>query len=248
MPTPDYTSAAAGYKALLTAQGRNNSSADVNNNEQFDRDNLLHFVEENFQSNGEGVSIERFRALLHTLIKSVRVQRDDYSRQILANRAFRVASSATNRNYIPSPYYGFMHSYWSTFFVGTFSSTTLPNVGASNGNSFPLTPMDCWDLKSSGFVQNSTSTGEIHIWMAYADPDDATNTNMQNLVFIGETTVDCAITDTDYPYAIQHTGKIPVGKKIIMFVRNSGHTSGTETLYVSNTLMFSSHNSNYSQS
>ena len=247
MPT-DYTSAAAGYKALLNAQGRNNSSADVSNNEQFDRDNLLHFLEENFQSNGKGVSIERFRALLHALIKSVRVQKDDYSRQILVNRACRVASSTSNRNYIPSSYYGFMYSYWSTFFVGTFSDTTLPSIGAQNGNSFPHTPLDCWDLKSEGFVQNSTSTGEVHIWMGYADPDDATNTNMQNLVFIGQTTVDCAITDTDYPYAIQHTGKIPQGKKIIMFVRNSGWTSGTETLYVSNTMTFSTHNSNYSQS
>jgi hypothetical protein len=247
MPTPDYTSQAAGYKALLNGQNRNNASADVSANEQFDRDNLLHFLEENFKTNGNGVSIENFRALMHTLIKSVRVQKDDYSKQILVNRAFRILSSSAGRSYFPSPYYGFMYGYWSTFFTGTFSSTTLPSVGASNGNSFPLTPMDCWDLKSSGFVQNSTSTGDIHIWMAYADPDDATNTNMQNLVFIGETTVNCAITDTDYPYSIQHVGKIPQGKKIIMLVRNAGWTSSTETLYISNSLVFSSHNSNYSQ-
>lgn len=247
MPT-DYTSTAAGYKALLSAQGRNNASAAVNNNEQFDRDNLLHFLEENFQSNGQGVSIERFRALLHVLIKSVRVQKDDYSRQILVNRACRIATSSTTRNYCPSAYYGFMYSYWSTFFTGTFSSTTLPSIGAQNGNAFPTTPFDCWDLKSEGFVQNSTTTGDVHIHMCYADPDDASNTNMQNVVFIGQTTVNCAVTDTDYPYAIQHTGKIPQGKKIIMLVRNAGWTSGTETLYFSNTITFSTHNSNYSQS
>lgn len=247
MPTPDYTSQSEVYRGLLNGQNRNNASAAVSNNDQFDRDNLLHFLEENFQSNGQGVSIEKFRALIHTLIKSVNVQKDDYSRQVLCCRSARVSSAATNRSYFVSPYYGFMYTYWSTYFVGTFDESTLPSVSASNGPAFPSLPLDAWDLTATGTIQNASSTGDVQIFMCYADMDDATNANLQNTTFIGTTTVDCAITDTDYAWTIQFSGKIPKGKKILTFVRNAGWAAGNEILYFNQNITFSTHNTNYSQ-
>lgn len=247
MPTQDYTSVAGAYKAMFTGQGRSNASATISANEQFDRDNLLHFVEDNFKTNGQGVEIEKFRALMHVLIKSIRVQKDDFSKIVLLSRSARIASSNAGRSYFPSPYYGYSYTSWTTFLTGSFDNTTMPSFGAQNGNSFPETPFEIWDLLSQGRVQNSTSTGEVVITMYYCDPDDATNANFQNVTYIGQATVDCAVTDTDYPWAIQHVGAIPSNKKILTFVQNTGYTSGTEQIYFSQVMSCSTHNSNYSQ-
>jgi hypothetical protein len=248
MPTQDYTTVAAAYKAFFSTQNRSGSSAEVSANEQFDRDNLLHYLEENFKTNGGGVSLEKFRALMHTLIKSVKVQKDDFSVDVLLSRACRIASASTSRNYFPSSYYGYLYNYWSTFESGDLSDTTLPTVSAAYGNSFPETPFELWDLQGKGYIQNSSSTGEVTITMYYCDPDDATNGNFQNVVYVGADTVDCVITDTDYAWNIQGSGRIPSNKKILTFVRNDGWTASTETLYFSQTLTYSKHNASYTQS
>lgn len=237
----DYTDSASSYKQKFTAQGRSNASAAITANEQQDRDNLLYFIENNFQTNVKGgITAENLRAFLHILVKSVRTQADDKSYVVIGNRGGRVSTSDAGRYYYGSSSTGY----------NTFSSytTNLANLSAAYSFNSIRAPFQLFNVSCKGTIQNATSTGDVCIKMYYSDQDDGTNTYVQNLTLIGTTTVDCAITDTSYDYAINSTVNVPEGKLIWCLVENTGHGSGTEYLYFTHCVFATRHSANWTSS
>lgn len=238
----DYTDSASSYNQKFLGQGRSNDSAALTGNEQQDRDNLLYFIENNFQTNVKGgITAENLRAFLHILVKSVRTQKDDKSFVIVGNRGGRIATSAAGRYYYGSSSSGYtvMSSY----------TTNLSNIPAqSSFNSFRA-PFELYGVSCKGTIHNTSATGDVCIKMYYSDQDDGTNTYVQNLTLIGTTTVDCAIIDTSYDFNIATTVKVPEGKLIWLLIENTGHGgSVTETLYFQSTIFATRHSPNWTSS
>lgn len=251
MATPNYTDQASSYKDKFNAQGRSNDSASVTANEQFDRDNLLHFIEENFKTNVKGgVKVENIRAFLHTLVKSSEIIADDKTFGCLAAGSFRVSATANNRWYFGSATYGWAYFSWSQFITTALSSSTTPVINGQFVHLGIEVPFEIFDVKISGTVINSSQTGDVDIIAFYTDQDNGTDTNLQNATFIGEDTVDCAVLSTGYDFSVSaSTGsKIPQGKKIFIFVKATSHTSGSDFIRVSWNISYSKRSTNYSAS
>jgi len=242
MPTTDnYTTTAASYKNLFQGQGRTNAPAAVNANEQYDRDNLLHFIEDKFKSNVKGgFSLINLRAFLHTLVKSIRNQADDKSYVVIGNRGGRVSTGDAGRFYYGSSGSGY----------NTFSSYTSNELSLSAQDSFNAisAPFEFFNVACKGTIQNGTDRGDVTIKLCYSDQDNGVDADVQNLTQIGSTTVDCAITDTGYDYSISSVVKVPAGKLIWLLIENTGHTSGTEYLYFTNCLYATTHSTNWTSS
>lgn len=239
--TDNYTDSASGYSAVFSAQGRTNASAAITANEQADRDNLLHFVEDKFKTNVKGgFSLYNLRAFLHTLIKSIRVQADDKAYVVIGNRGGRISSGDAGRYY-----YGSSSSGYNTFSSYTSNESNLSAQYSFNAISAPF---ELFDVSCKGTIQNGTSTGDITIKLLYSDQDNGVDNYVQNLTQIGSTTVDCAITDTGYDYAVSSVVKVPAGKLIWLLIENTGHTSGTEYLYFTNCLYATTHSTNWTSS
>lgn len=240
MPTQDYTVSASDYNLGFSSQNRSTStSAAVTANTQWDRDNLLHFIEENFKSEVRGgVKLENLRAFLHVLVKSARIQKDDSGLGVLISNSFQISSSAANRYYFGNQTYGFAYHNWSQINTQALSATTLPSIASVFSNMGVNSPFEFKKFFCRGSVANMTSTGVVDIKFYYADDDNNAASLLANVVYVGTAQVNCAVTDTAYSWAMSSVIPIPAGKKIFMFVRNTGYASSTEFIRVSYTMYF----------
>jgi len=229
MPTDDYTESASLYAAKFNGQGRSLTSAAVNSIEQIDRDNLLHFIEKNFQTGVKGgVSVENLRAVLHAIIKSTsNISDDDTTRPIFA-RTGRIFSGAANRYYYGSSTSGYQETSWSSY------TTNLSNLSAAGSSAAFKMPFDIYGPTLSGTISKQNgAAGDVEIHLYHSDPDDGTNTYVANPTLIGNVTVTLASTNTVTNFIITPNSaafKIPAGKMIWILVRNTNWASGTEYL------------------
>lgn len=247
--TPNYTDQAASYKSLFNAQGRSNPGAAVKSNEQFDRDNLLHFIEDKFKTNVKGgFKLVNLRAFLHTLVKSISVDSDDKVGHILASSSMRISASAADRWYMGSLSYGWNYFSWSQYITGTLNSGTTPQIFGTYSNMAIDVPFEIFSPRLSGTVMNQGHTGDVDFIMYYTDQDDSSQTYLQNPVFICADTVNCAVLSTGYEInASSAVGfKVPQGKKIWLLVRNTGGGGTTETIKVSWSIAYDKRPTNYS--
>lgn len=248
MPTPNYTDTASDYKALFNAEGRSNASAAVTSNEQFDRDNLLHFIEKYFKTNvSGGFKLVNLRAFLHVLVKSVSMIADNKTSAILASTSIRVSSTATDRWYLGSITYGWNYFSWSQYIVGTLNENTTPNIFGSYSTMGIDVPFEIFSPRLTGTILKNSGTGDVDFIMYYTDQDDSGNTYLQNPVFIGKDTVNCAVTSTGYDINLTSAQdfKVPQGKKIFILVRNTSYSSGSDTLKISWSLSYNKRSTNY---
>lgn len=229
MPIDDYTQSASLYASKFNGQGRTLTSAAVNSLEQIDRDNLLHFIEANFQTGVKGgVSVENLRAVLHAIIKSTsNINDDDNTRPIFA-RTGRIYSSAANRYYYGSSTSGYQETTWSSY------TTNLSNLSAAGSSAAFKMPFDIYQPTLSGTISKQNGTaGDVEINLYHSDPDDGTNIYLANPTLIGSTTVTLSALNTVTNYIITPNSaafKVAAGKMIWILVRNTNYSSGTEFL------------------
>ena len=229
MPIDDYTEVASTYAQKFNGQGRTLTSAAVNSLEQIDRDNLLHFIEANFQTGVRGgVSVENLRAILHAIIKSTsNISDDDTTRPIFA-RSGRVYTGASNRYYYGSSTSGYQETVWSSY------TTNLNNLSASGSSSAFKMPFDIYQPTLSGTISKQNGTaGDIEIHLYYSDQDDGTSTYLGNPTLIGTKTITLSALNTVTDYIITPNSaafKVPAGKMVWILVRNTNYASGTEYL------------------
>jgi len=244
MPTDDYSNSASSYKLLFSSQSRSNDSAAVTANEQFDRDNLLHFVEEKFKTNKKGgVSLLNLRALFHTLIKSVSMVSDDNNLALIGQRSGQISSTSASRFYFGNSSYGFNNTSWSSY----SSSHTL--LRSSESNAAMKVPFQITYPTIKGSIQNSSSTGNVTIKAYYTDQDNGSSSYVQNPVLIGSRVVNCAITDTNYDFTLPVADiKIPANKLIWILVQNTGYSSSVEYLRIALSIYGNTHPSNWTSS
>ena len=229
MPTEDYTEAASGYVSKFSGQGRNFASAAVNSLEQIDRDNLLHFIEENFQTGVKGgVTVENLRAILHVLVKSTSNINDDDTTRPIFTRTGRIYTGAANRFYYGSSTSGYQETVWSSY------TTSLSNLSASGSSAAYKMPFSIYQPTLSGTISKQNGTaGDIEIHLYHSDQDDGTSIYLANPTLIGSTTVTLSALNTVTDYIITPSSaalKIPAGKMIWILVRNTNYASGTEFL------------------
>lgn len=244
MPTDDYSNSASSYKLLFSSQSRSNDSAAVTANEQFDRDNLLHFVEEKFKTNKKGgVSLLNLRALFHTLIKSVSMVSDDNNLALIGQRSGQISSTSASRFYFGNSSFGFNNTSWSSY----SSSHTL--LRSSESNAAMKVPFQITYPTIKGSIQNSSSTGNVTIKAYYTDQDNGSSSYVQNPVLIGSRVVNCAITDTNYDFTLPVADiKIPANKLIWILVQNTGYSSSVEYLRIALSIYGNTHPSNWTSS
>lgn len=245
----DYTESASSYLNKFLGQARNNTAASVSNIEHIDRDNLLHFIENNFQSNQRaGITAENLRAILHAMVKSSISRKDDIPFHVLMNTSFRISTGAANRFYFGSQTYGWDSDTWSQYITSNLSSTTLPSVPGFYSNMGIDTPFEICNFTIYGSILNQASTGDVDVKVYYCDMDDSASANLQNMTFLCETTVPCAVSGTSYFFkkTVAANVKIPMLKKIFIFIRNTGHGGvGTETLRITLGSYFTKRSSGY---
>lgn len=240
--TPDYTSQAASYAAKLLGQSRTNDSAALTGNEQFDRDNLLYFIEDNFKTNVKGgFTLANLRAFLHILVKSCFVVADDAPTQVIAQRSGRIVSSSTIRFYYGSTTYGYMYHSWSSF------TTNINAIDASYSHNAIKLPYDVYDLSVKGFVKNSSSTGNVSVHAYYGDQDNGSDLYVQNMTLIGTEVVNIAATNTNYNFSISLAGKVEEGKMVWIMLKNDS-ASGSEIINIQATLFGTKRSANWTAS
>tara|TARA_R100001244_G_scaffold9274_2_gene11359 strand:+ start:6592 stop:7341 length:750 start_codon:yes stop_codon:yes gene_type:complete len=230
MPTQDYTTVAASYLQKVTDQARSNPPAAIDSSEEVDRDNLLFFIEDNFKTNNpQGFTAENFRAFAHLMVKSFANMKDDVINSVINAVSGRLSTGAANRWYYQDSAYGWSDETWTTYTTSTINSTTAPSVGGLYGvtGGF-LNPFDVYNFSVRGVFQNDSSTGDIDVIFYYSNIDDPSSTSLQNMTFIGEATIDCAVEDTGYEFHLQTEVPVPGGKHVFMFIKNTGWGSGTE--------------------
>tara|TARA_R110002072_G_scaffold276495_1_gene438165 strand:+ start:772 stop:1506 length:735 start_codon:yes stop_codon:yes gene_type:complete len=244
MPTDDYANSAASYKLLFSSQSRSNDSAAVTANEQFDRDNLLYFIEDKFKTNKTGgVSLTNLRAFFHILIKSVSMVSDDNNLAVIGQRSGSISTTDATRFYLGNSTYGFNGTEWSSY---SSSHTTLRGQDSSVAIKAPFM-ISFPTIK--GVIQNATSTGNVTIKAYYTDQDDGTSAYIQNPVLIGSTVVNCAVTATNYDFTLSVADmQIPANKLIWILVQNTGYTSSTEHLRIGATIYGNMHSANWTSS
>jgi len=242
MPTKDYTTVASLYNSLFSSQSRAATDpAAVTSNTQWDRDNLLHFIEDKFKSGAKGgMKLSNLRAFLHTLVKSARIQQDDLSYGVLLANSISVTGTNADRCYFGSQTYGFDYHYWSQSISTALSSVVLPGIIGTYANTGIDVPFEFKKFYCRGSVIKTNRTGLVDLLFYYTDNDDAVSTYLPNATFISSTQIDCSVIGDSYPFVISSNNPIPAGKKIFMFVRNTGWTSGSEYIRVSYTMYFES--------
>ena len=249
MATQDYSDAANSYNLKFSGQSRSAaSSAAVSANHQWDRDNLLHFIEDNFKSGiRNSISVEDLRAFFHILVKSVRNQVDDRSYGILASSTMRVGTGAADRYYYCSQTYGWNFYSWSQYTTAALdANTTVPNISGLHSATGIVAPFDLYNFGCRLTLLNDTSTGDVDIKFYYGDSDENASANIQNMTYIGQVpTKSLAVTDTGYDAIMTSNIKVPAGKRVFMFIKNTGGTSGTEYLRISWTMHYETHSANW---
>ena len=234
MPTDNYTDVASTYIAKFLAQNRNNDSAALTANEQIDRDNLLHFIEDNFKTGVKGgITAENLRAVLHAIVKSTSIIADDDTTRSIFTRSGRVTSTGATKHYYGSSTYGLNYTSWSSY------TSNLANFSASGSNSAFLLPYDIYGATLKGTISKTTNYGDVSVSAYYSDKDDGTNTYVQNLTLIGKDTVTLTANNTPTQFTITSSSpqdKISADKLIWVVVTNDSWSSGNE--YISFTCQF----------
>ena len=242
MPTDNYTDSAASYGLAFSAQARSNDSAALTGNQQFDRDNLLHFIEDKFKTNKKGgVTLSNLRAFLHTLVKSCFIIADDSPVQVIAQRSGRIVASSTIRFYYGSTTYGYMYHAWSSF------TTNVNNIDAAYSHNAIRLPYDVHNLTVQGFVKNSSSTGNLSIHAYYGDQDNGSDLYVQNMTLIGSQVINIAATNTNYNFGFSLAGKVPANKMVWIMLKNDS-ASGSEIINIQATLLGTKRSANWTAS
>jgi|TARA_R110000744_G_scaffold376068_2_gene490096 hypothetical protein len=238
--TPDYTSQAASYAEKLSGQSRSNASAAVKGSQQFDRDNLLYFIEDKFKTNVKGgFKLENLRAFLHFLVKSCFIVFDDSPVQVIAQRSGRIVASNVLRFYYGSTTYGYMYQSWSSF------TTNVNAIDAAYSHNAIRLPYDVYDLTVRGFVKNSSSTGNVSIHAYYGDQDNGSDLYVQNMTLIGTDVVNIAATNTNYDFVMSLPGKVPQGKMVWIMLKNDSGSGSSEIINIQATLFGTKRSSNW---
>ncbi len=234
--TDDYTLAASNYLADFLTQSRSGTVAAVDSEEQFDRDNLLHFIEDNFKSNIKGgVTLESLRAFLHILVKSTRNQSDDDSKVVLATRLAKCYTYADDRYY-----YGDNNHAGSLWVSYVIDVAAIPANKAYNGI---VAPFDLHSVGMTGIINPTGSSGDVEIALYYTDEDTGA-TSLANATLVGTTTLN----STQYNstnFEINSSVTIPKGKIIWALLRNHGWGSGIDYVYFQHTIFGSAHSANW---
>ena len=229
MPTNDYNSSALIYKALFDALNRTPTVALVPENEEYNRDELLHYIEEKFKTGVKGgITAENLRAILHTIVKSSIIKQDDERMGVLMCHSIYMSTGAADRWYYGSYSYGWSYVNWSQYITNaTLTDTALPSISGIYSHMGVDVPFPLYNFTVYGSITKATGTGIVDLVVYYADNDDSANATLQNVVHLATVQVDCAVTNTSYPYSQGVTGTkiIPEGKKIFAFIRNTSYSS-----------------------
>lgn len=227
MPTNNYNSSAAIYKALFDALNRTQTVALVPENEEYNRDELFHFIEEKFKTGIKGgITAENLRAILHTIVKSSLIKKDDERQGVLMNKSFQVSASAADRWYYGNFSYGWDYFNWTSYITNTTLDTSLnlPSIFGSYSHLGVDVPFPLYNFTIKGTVANSAGTGIVDMVFYYTDTDD-TSLYLQNVTHIATIQVDCTDVQTSVSFSqtVNPLIVIPEGKKIFAFIRNTGY-------------------------
>ena len=156
--TDNHNVSAQGYKETFDAQARSEDKVIVDSNEQFDRDNLLHFIEDKFKSNVKGgVSLYNIRAIFHSLIKSVPNIKDNiFGKKTIpiCNFGGRIYSGAANRYYYGNSSFGLNYGVWSSYITNL--GFGIPTSQTATGYN---TPIALNNVSVRGTITNTSPTG-----------------------------------------------------------------------------------------
>ena len=203
MPTNDYNSSALIYKALFDALNRTPTVALVPENEEYNRDELLHFIEEKFKTGIKGgITAENLRATLHTIVKSSINKQDDEREGVLAMISPYVNSGANNRWYFGNFTNGWNEGLWSQYVTTTtIDSSSQPTINGLFSHMGIKVPFTLYNFKVFGSVAKSAGTGIVDFALVYTDEDNNSNVNMQNVVHLLNFSVDCTVTSTSFAFS-----------------------------------------------
>mgnify|MGYP003138341014 CR=1 FL=1 len=227
MPTSDYNIQAAVYKSKFDAMNRAPAVALVPENEEYNRDELFHFIELYFKSGVKGnITAENIRAALHTIVKSSLNKKDDERQGVLINKSFLVSAGAADRWYYGNFSYGWDYFSWSTYITNATLDTysNLPSIFGSYSHLGVDVPFPLYNFTIKGTVANTNGTGIVDMVFYYTDTDD-TSLYLQNVTHIATIQVDCTVTQTavSFSHTVNPLVVIPQGKKIFAFIRNTGY-------------------------
>ena len=231
MPTVDYNVSAKTYKDKFDALSRPATVALVPEDEEFNRDELLHFIELYFKSGVKGfMTAENIRAVLHTIVKSALMKQDDERMGLLINKSIYVSTGATDRWYFGSYSYGWDFYSWSQYITPATLDTyaNLPSISGSYSHLGVDVPFPLYNFTVQGVVAKQTGTGIVDMVFYYADNDDNAQTHLQNVTHIATVQVDCTVSNTYYAFSqtVNAAVVIPQGKRIFAFIRNTSYTAG----------------------
>ncbi|BAQ92964.1 hypothetical protein [uncultured Mediterranean phage uvMED] len=227
MATSDYNITALKYKQKFDDLNRPNAVALVPEDEEFNRDELLHFIEAHFKSGVRGgFTAENVRAILHTIVKSSLIKKDDERQGVLMNKSFQVSASAADRWYYGNFSYGWDYFTWTTYITDSTLDTysNLPSIFGSYSHLGVDVPFHLYNFTIKGTVANSAGTGIVDMVFYYTDTDD-TSLYLQNVTHIATVQVDCTAVQTSvsFSHTVNPLVVIPQGKKIFAFIRNTGY-------------------------
>ena len=230
MAISDYNVTALEYKAKFDALNRPSTVALVPENEEFNRDELLHFIEAYLKSGVKGgITPDNLRAVLHTIVKSSLIKQDDERNGILFNKSLYVSTGAANRWYYGSYNYGWDFYSWSQYVVYTnLSSSTLPSISGIYHSLGVDVPFPLYNFTVCGTIAKTSGTGEVKIILYYADNDTNSYATLQNVTFLTEVSVNCDVANTGYAFSesVAASTIIPQGKKIYAFINNNNWSAG----------------------
>ena len=148
MPTSDYNSAALIYKALFDALNRVQTTALVPEDEEYNRDEILHFIEDKFKTGIQGgITPQNLRAILHTIVKSTFIKQDDLRQSVLAHWAWYINTGNASRWYFGNFTYGWTYSTWTQYISNaTLDSSNLPTISGIFSHMGIVTPFALYNL------------------------------------------------------------------------------------------------------
>lgn len=227
--TQDYNVAASNYQESVASQNRSVDKVVVESSEQFDRDNLLHFVEDKFKTNVKGgVTLFNLRAIFHAIIKSTANIVDNVVGKKtvpIVNFGGRVYSTSATRYYYGNSTFGLNHTTWSSYVSNLAFGVPAASTAAGYNTS-----IDLQNVSIKGTVANTSHTGDVDVYIYTSDQDDG-GTFIDNFALVASTTVNCAVQNDSYTFEINTTTTIPAGKIVYLLIKNTGYTgSGTKYL------------------
>lgn len=232
--TDNYKQSAPLYQEAFDNQNRAETPSVIDSGQQFDRDNLLHFIEDKFKSNVRGgISIFNLRALFHTMVKSFSNIKDDNRRNIpFFFVSGRFGAYYSTRYYLGSSTYGLTTSTWSTY----SSNPTTSGVSKSYLNSSLITsfPLEGVSVKGQLKMTTSSGTGDvIEVSLGYCEPDDGLSSPSSHVVtMVGSSDTMLSVLNDVYTFSFDCTETIPPNKCVLLFFRNTTHP-GNSTIYTS---------------